>query len=214
MAVEAKKFKRAEEEAKKPAEKSEVIELKTWREEQEERLDKVGELWQSFIEREEAKLMPKKTEKKEGIELEPLTGTKKVPLATYEEQLEEIKETKKGAEEVPKKSSVLSESFEALVPEKDEIKKTLEEEKALGKELLYKQRERDLAERAEKQYKGLFRARKHFADLDIKKPKTKLEKELKPGARVISYVFPFEGWDYQIKDKPTEDHKTIYLYQR
>jgi len=45
-----------------------------------------------------------------------------------------------------------------------------------------------------------------------KKLKTKLEAELKPGTRVISYAFPVEGWEPLIVDKPTENDIDIYLY--
>ena len=40
----------------------------------------------------------------------------------------------------------------------------------------------------------------------------KLEKELKPGARVISYVFPIAGWEPVKIDKPTERDLSVYLY--
>ncbi|NTU98851.1 class I SAM-dependent methyltransferase [Candidatus Falkowbacteria bacterium] len=46
------------------------------------------------------------------------------------------------------------------------------------------------------------------------KAKPKLERELKPGARVISYVFAIEGWTPARVDKPTPDSASIYLYQR
>jgi SAM-dependent methyltransferase len=46
------------------------------------------------------------------------------------------------------------------------------------------------------------------------KLKQKLEQELKPGARVISYVFPIVGWQPTIEDKPTARSNSIYLYQR
>jgi cyclopropane fatty-acyl-phospholipid synthase-like methyltransferase len=42
--------------------------------------------------------------------------------------------------------------------------------------------------------------------------KEKLEKELKPGARVVSYVFPIEGWKPIKIDKPTEKDLNVYLY--
>lgn len=42
--------------------------------------------------------------------------------------------------------------------------------------------------------------------------KQKLEKELKKGARVISYVFQIRDWSPQVIDKPTKNDKSIYLY--
>ncbi|MDO8594201.1 MAG: methyltransferase domain-containing protein [bacterium] len=36
----------------------------------------------------------------------------------------------------------------------------------------------------------------------------KLQKELRPGARVVSYSFPFPSWE------PAETHKRIYLYRK
>jgi SAM-dependent methyltransferase len=44
--------------------------------------------------------------------------------------------------------------------------------------------------------------------------KQKLEKELKPGARIISYAFPFNEWQPKIIDKPSDKDINIYLYQR
>ena len=46
------------------------------------------------------------------------------------------------------------------------------------------------------------------------KLRIKLEKELKPGARVISYVFPIEAWQPKVIDKPKENDIAIYLYIR
>jgi SAM-dependent methyltransferase len=40
----------------------------------------------------------------------------------------------------------------------------------------------------------------------------KLEKELKPGAIVVSYAFPVEGWEPDIADKPDKDSLPIYRY--
>ena len=44
------------------------------------------------------------------------------------------------------------------------------------------------------------------------KMKGKLEKELKPGATVISYAFPVEGWTPSVVDKPNDKEITIYSY--
>ncbi|OGF18630.1 hypothetical protein A3G56_02310 [Candidatus Falkowbacteria bacterium RIFCSPLOWO2_12_FULL_45_10] len=46
------------------------------------------------------------------------------------------------------------------------------------------------------------------------KLKFKLERELKPGARVVSYVFPIPGWQPGIIDKPTAKAAAVYLYRR
>jgi SAM-dependent methyltransferase len=46
-----------------------------------------------------------------------------------------------------------------------------------------------------------------------KQLKQKLEKELKPGARVIAYVWPIEGWQPVQVDKP-EGRPAMYLYIR
>jgi predicted RNA methylase len=43
--------------------------------------------------------------------------------------------------------------------------------------------------------------------------KHKLEKELKPGAKVIAYVWPIEGWQATVVDKP-EGRPAMYLYIR
>ncbi len=45
------------------------------------------------------------------------------------------------------------------------------------------------------------------------KIKPKLEKELKPGARVITYVWPMPGWEAKTIDK-IEGYPPMYLYQR
>lgn len=44
------------------------------------------------------------------------------------------------------------------------------------------------------------------------KLKEKLERELKPGARVVSYVFKIDGWQPAAVDKPDERSVPIYLY--
>ncbi|MCX6743500.1 MAG: class I SAM-dependent methyltransferase [Candidatus Parcubacteria bacterium] len=41
----------------------------------------------------------------------------------------------------------------------------------------------------------------------------KLSTELNPGARVISYVFPIEGWTPKIIDKPSPKDIAIFLYE-
>lgn len=46
------------------------------------------------------------------------------------------------------------------------------------------------------------------------KLRTKFERELKPGARVISYAFHVEGWTPAKTDKPTPQDMSIFLYQR
>lgn len=46
------------------------------------------------------------------------------------------------------------------------------------------------------------------------KLKNKLKKELKPGARVISYVFEIKGWQAEDVDKPSADEVAIYLYKK
>ena len=46
------------------------------------------------------------------------------------------------------------------------------------------------------------------------KLKTKLERELKIGARVISYVFPVEGWTPTAVDQPAPKDLQIFFYQR
>lgn len=46
------------------------------------------------------------------------------------------------------------------------------------------------------------------------KLRDKLERELKPGARVLSYAFPIHGWEPITRDKPTPKQLSIYLYKR
>jgi SAM-dependent methyltransferase len=46
----------------------------------------------------------------------------------------------------------------------------------------------------------------------IKKLKSKFEQELKPGARVISYVWPIDGWE-PIKIDECEGQPKLYLYE-
>ena len=45
------------------------------------------------------------------------------------------------------------------------------------------------------------------------KIRPKLEKELKPGARVVSYVWPIPGWTPAAADR-AEGQNALYLYQR
>lgn len=46
------------------------------------------------------------------------------------------------------------------------------------------------------------------------KLRDKLERELKPGTRVLSYAFPIHGWEPITRDKPTPKQLSIYLYKR
>lgn len=46
------------------------------------------------------------------------------------------------------------------------------------------------------------------------KLRAKLERELKPGSRVVSYTFPITGWQPTKVDKPSPKDISIYLYQR
>jgi SAM-dependent methyltransferase len=45
--------------------------------------------------------------------------------------------------------------------------------------------------------------------------KTKLERELRPGSRVVVGVWPIESWENKLikKDKPTEKDLSLFLYQ-
>jgi hypothetical protein len=47
----------------------------------------------------------------------------------------------------------------------------------------------------------------------LKKLKDKFQKELKPGARIVSYIFPIEGIKPNIISKPKEKELPIYLYK-
>jgi len=71
-------------------------------------------------------------------------------------------------------------------------------------------------------YKSLFKEDLSKADVIYvfalprtleKKLKQKLEKELKPGARVISYCFSIKGLKPKVIDKPDQKANSIYLYQ-
>jgi len=46
----------------------------------------------------------------------------------------------------------------------------------------------------------------------LEKLKEKLAKELKPGCRVISYVFPMPGWEPVAVSKPKPTDIAVYLY--
>ena len=46
------------------------------------------------------------------------------------------------------------------------------------------------------------------------KLKPKLEKEIKPGCRVVSYAFSLPNWPPKKIDKPNPQTTTIYLYQK
>lgn len=75
--------------------------------------------------------------------------------------------------------------------------------------------------RAQFRYGNLFN--QSLADADViyvfgmptplaNKLKAKIEKECRPGTRVISYVFLITGWTPQASDKPTEKDNTLYRY--
>ncbi len=51
------------------------------------------------------------------------------------------------------------------------------------------------------------------AAIGAERLKNKLTQELKPGVRVISYVFPIKGWQAEETDKPNENEVAIYLYK-
>jgi len=69
-------------------------------------------------------------------------------------------------------------------------------------------------------FKDLYRQNLSNADVvyffgmpdNVEKLKAKLERELKPGTRVISYVFPVVGWQEIAKDKPNPTDIAVYLY--
>lgn len=47
-----------------------------------------------------------------------------------------------------------------------------------------------------------------------KKVIEKLEKDLKPGAKVLSYVFEIQGWQPVLIDKPQENAQKIFVYKK
>jgi len=47
----------------------------------------------------------------------------------------------------------------------------------------------------------------------LKKLKDKFKKELKPGTRIVSYIFPIEGLKPKLISKPTDKDLAIYLYK-
>lgn len=48
----------------------------------------------------------------------------------------------------------------------------------------------------------------------LKKLKTKFEKELKQGAKIVSYSYAIEGWQPILKDRPSKESVPIYLYTK
>ncbi len=72
-------------------------------------------------------------------------------------------------------------------------------------------------------FKNLFR--QNLSDADVvyifglpntikNKIRQKLDKELKPGCRVISYAFSIPDWEPILIDKPTKQDITVYLYRK
>ncbi len=47
----------------------------------------------------------------------------------------------------------------------------------------------------------------------LKKLSPKLKKDLIPGTRVVSYIFPIEGWVPKAVSKPSPEDFPIYLYE-
>jgi SAM-dependent methyltransferase len=46
----------------------------------------------------------------------------------------------------------------------------------------------------------------------LRKLKPKLERELRPGAKVVCYSYAIDGWQPALKDKPQKESVPIYLY--
>ena len=71
-------------------------------------------------------------------------------------------------------------------------------------------------------YRNFFKADLSQADIIVtfltppamEKLKPKFERELKPGARVVSYAFSIKGWEPKQKSKPNKKTTAIYFYQR
>ncbi|HBR80634.1 MAG: Methyltransferase [Candidatus Uhrbacteria bacterium GW2011_GWE2_45_35] len=70
-------------------------------------------------------------------------------------------------------------------------------------------------------WKNLFKVNLSEADVvylflmpeTVEKLKPKLLKELKPGARIISYVFPFKDWKPESVLEKTEKDLEVYVYR-
>lgn len=79
-----------------------------------------------------------------------------------------------------------------------------------------------LGGRAKLKYRNFFKQDLSSADVicafltpqAMKKLKPKFEKEVKPGARIVSYAFSVPGWQPTKIDKPSKKTTAIYLYQR
>ena len=79
-----------------------------------------------------------------------------------------------------------------------------------------------LRKKARIKYANFFKANLGEADVictfltphAMKKLKPKFERELKPGARVVSYAFQIHGWEPTLVDKPNAKTTAIYFYQR
>lgn len=46
----------------------------------------------------------------------------------------------------------------------------------------------------------------------LKKLKPKLEKELRPGAKIVSYAYTIDGWQPDLRDRSSKKKVPIYLY--
>lgn len=81
---------------------------------------------------------------------------------------------------------------------------------------------RGLKPKIDLKYRNFFRADLSKADVicafltppAMKKLKPKLEKEAKPGCRIVSYAFSIPTWQPTKTDKPNKNKTVIYLYQR
>lgn len=71
-------------------------------------------------------------------------------------------------------------------------------------------------------FKNFFKADLSKADIIFcylmpeinKKLWPKLEKELKPGTRIVSYAFSFQGWKPKVVIPKSKDSASIYVYQK